>query len=303
MSDHITVARREDASGVARRAAAATLATATLAAALLALSPLAAQGQDWRTTTIMRQATNEQSLEVEVGYGAGRLSVEPAEGRMLYQATMRYDARGFSPVSDYSNGRLRLGVDGHDSMHLHDHEDGEGGRMTLRLGRGVPLDLDFEFGAAQAEIELGGLSVRSLDISTGASQTRLGFASANPIVLSRLNIDVGAAEFTARGLGNANAREIDLSFGVADVELEFDGEWRGDTHLEAEFGLGSLTLRVPRDVGLRVRKETLLASFEAPRMTRRDNDEYYSDNWNGASRRLTVKVDAAFGDITIDWID
>ena len=71
----------------------------------------------------LRQATNEQSLEVDVGYGAGRLSVEPADGRMLYQATMRYDARGFSPVSDYSNGRLRLGVDGHENMHLPDRED------------------------------------------------------------------------------------------------------------------------------------------------------------------------------------
>ena len=272
-------------------------------AALLALSPLAAAAQDWRTTTIMRQATSERALDVEVGYGAGRLVIEPAEGRMLYQASVRYDARGFQPVAEYTDGRLRLGVDGHDNLHLPDEEDAGGGRMTLRLGRGVPLDLDFEFGAAMAEIELGGLSVRSLDLSTGASETRVDFSEPNPIELEQLNFDVGAAQFTARGLGNANARDIRLNGGVADMELDFSGDWRGNTHLEADFGLGSLTLRVPPDVGVSVRKETLLASFEAPRMSRRDgdDDEYYSDNWDDATRRLTIDINAAFGDIRIEW--
>ena len=272
-------------------------------AALLALSAPAAEAQDWRTTTIMRQATNEEALDVEVGYGAGRLEVEPAEGRMLYQASLRYDARGFRPVADYSNGRLRLGVDGNDNIHLPDDEDAEGGRMTLRLGRGVPLDLDFEFGAALAEIELGGLSVRNLSVSTGASETRVVFSQPNAIALDDMRFDVGAAQFTARGLGNANVREIRVNGGVAEMTLDFSGTWRGNTRLEVDFGLGSLTLRVPRNVGVRVHKETLLASFEAPRMSRRDDDNYYSDNWSESNRRLDVTIDGAFGDITIDWID
>jgi hypothetical protein len=272
-------------------------------AALLALAPLAAEAQDWRTTTIMRQVTDEESLDVEVGYGAGRLEIGPAEGRLLYQASVRYDARGFEPVAEYIDGRLRLGVDGNDNLHLPEDDDHhDGGRMTLRLGRGVPLDLDFEFGAAMAEIELGGLTVRRLEISTGASETRVDFSEPNPISMETLSFDVGAAQFTARGLGNANAREIQLNGGVAEMELDFSGRWRGNTHLEVDFGLGSLTLRIPRDVGVRVNKETLLASFEAPRMSRRgDSDVYYSDNWDESSRRLTVDLNAAFGDITIDW--
>ena len=276
---------------------------AATVAALVALSPPEAQGQDWRTTSIMRQHTGEQALDVEIGYGAGTLTVEPSDGPMLYQASLRYDANGFEPVAEYTNGRLRLGVDNHDRMDMGDHEDDEGGRMALRLGRGVPLDLDFEFGAALAEIELGGLSVRRLELSTGASETRVRFSERNPIRMESLTIDVGAADFAMRGIGNANARKIRLNGGVAEMELDFSGAWSGDTHLEADFGLGSLTLRIPRDVGLRVRKDTLLASFEGPRMSRRGDNTYYSDNWDAASRRLTVDIDAAFGDITIDWID
>ena len=300
MSEHFALTRA--AAGAVRRVRRAALASAAVAAAGLALSPLAAAGQDWRTTTIMRQATTEEHLDVQVGYGAGRLRVEPAEGRMLYQASVRYDANAFEPVASYSNGRLELGVDNHHDMDLPDHEDDETGHLNLRLGRGVPLDLDFEFGAAMAEIELGGLSVRNLDIGTGASETRVRFSEPNPIVLQRIAFDVGAASFTARGLGNANVREITLNGGVAEMTLDFSGAWRGNTHLEADFGLGSLTLRVPRDVGVHVHKETLLASFDAPRMSK-DGNDYYSDNWESASRRLTVDVNAAFGDISIDWIE
>ena len=270
--------------------------------ALLTLSAGAAGAQDWRTTTIMRQATNEQSLAVEIGYGAGQLRVEPADGRMLYQASVRYDANAFDPIAEYSNGRLRLGVDNEDNLDMPDDDDDETGRMSVKLGRGVPLDLDFEFGAALAEIELGGLSVRRLEIGTGASETRVRFSEPNPIPLEHVSFDVGAASFSVRGLGNANAREIQLNGGVAEMELDFSGSWRGNTHLEADFGLGSLRLRVPRDVGVHVRKETLLASFDAPRMDR-DGDDYYSDNWQSASRRLTVHINAAFGDISIDWIE
>lgn len=272
-------------------------------AALLALSAGAAGAQDWRTTTIMRQTTNEQRLDVEIAYGAGELRVEPTDGRMLYQASVRYDANAFEPVADYSNGRLRLGVDNeHDDLDLPDYEGDDTGRMSVRLGRGVPLDLDFEFGAAMAEIELGGLSVRSLHIGTGASETRVRFSEPNPIPLERIAFDVGAASFTARGLGNANARHIALNGGVAEMVLDFSGAWAGNTHLEADFGLGSLTLRIPRDVGVHVNKETLLASFDAPRMSR-DGNDYYSDNWRDAARRLTVDIDGAFGDISIEWIE
>ncbi|HEX6590234.1 MAG TPA: toast rack family protein [Longimicrobiales bacterium] len=270
--------------------------------ALLALSAGAAGAQEWRTTTIMRQATNEDALAVEIAYGAGELRVEPADGRMLYQASVRYDAERFEPVASYSNGRLELGVDNHEDLDLPDYEGDDVGRLNLRLGRGVPLDLDFEFGAAMAEIDLGGLSVRSLDIGTGASETRVRFSEPNPIELERIGFDVGAASFTARGLGNANARTIVLNGGVAEMTLDFSGQWRGNTHLEAAFGLGSLTLRVPRDVGVHVHKETLLASFDAPRMDK-DGNDYYSDNWRTASRRLTVDIDGAFGDISIDWIE
>lgn len=277
------------------------LSAALLVAGALAAIPAAGAAQDWRTTTMMRQRGGEDALAVDLEYGAGSLTVQPGDDNALYRANLRYDAERFQPITDYRPGRLRIGMDSHEGLNLRDHDTSRA-RLDLSLARGVPLDLDFSFGAAEADVELGGLTIQKLKVSTGASRTNLRFSRPNPSGMETLEFEVGAAEFEATGLGSAHARELKLEGGVADVTLGFDGEWTGDAHLEVEMGLGSLTLRVPRDVGLRIRKDTFLASIDAPRMSK-DGDVYVSDNWGQAEHKLSVEVDAAFGSISVDWID
>ena len=51
----------------------------------------AAQAQNRRTVTMSRQVEDEQDLEVNVEYGAGRFSVGPAEAGVLYHMQIEYD--------------------------------------------------------------------------------------------------------------------------------------------------------------------------------------------------------------------
>lgn len=274
---------------------------AALALALAALfgSAAAAAAQEWRSTTIMRQAADTDELEVEVGYGVGRFVIEPTDD-MLYRANIRYDAERFDPIVEYEEGRLHVGVEGNDGGMSSDTE--EGNRLELVLGRGVPMTLDLEFGAVEADLDLGGLSVRGLEVSTGASQTEMSFSRPNPEPLEHARFDVGAAEFHVRGLGNANVREVSLHGGAADIRLGFQGEWSHDVDLDVEVGLGSVTVVVPGDVGVRIEKDTFLASVGGPRMHER-NGTFYSENWDEARYRLRVEVDAAFGDFNVEWTD
>lgn len=271
---------------------------ATVAATLLLVCAAPAAGQDWHQNTIMRQTVDTETLEVELGYGAGELTIEPADD-LLYWARVRYDANRFDAVNRYENGRLQLGVEGRGRSLSGEYE---GNRLEVRLGRGVPLMLDLEFGAVEADIELGGLSVADLEVSTGASETRLRFSRPNPVRMREAHFTVGAADFQATGLGHANVERVRLEGGVADMTLGFEGRWTHDVHLDVDLGLGSVTVRMPRDIGVRVDKETFLASVGGERMNER-GDSHYSNNWDSARYKLTIDVDAAFGDIEIDWID
>jgi hypothetical protein len=267
--------------------------------ALLALAlPAGAAAQDWRSVTYLRQVAGEDRLRVDVEYGAGRFEVEPAAPETLYRANLRYDSDVFRPVSNYRNGELRIGVDGGNIR----GRNLKSGHLQLRLSPTVPLDLNLKFGATEADLELGGLRIQSARISTGASKTDLRFSEANPDVCRFIEVEVGAAQFTATGLANLHAQRLKLSGGVGEVVLDFTGDWRSDMSADISMGLGALTLRVPRGVGVRVHKEGLLAGFDSQGLVKR-GDAYFSEDWEGADRKLDINVDAALGSIRMAWVD
>lgn len=274
--------------------------TATVTAVSVAILGVAssAHAQDWRTVTSLRQFKAEQALRVDVEYGAGRLFITPGEANALYKATLRYDAKAFRPLTQYEDGRLRIGIEGGSIK----GRNMKSGRLDLALGTRVPLDLHLKFGAVRAQMELGGLRIREAHIQTGASETDITVSSQNREPCSLLKVEVGAAAFTASSLGNLNCNRFEVSGGVGDVKLDFNGAWRVDSDIDIDMGLGSLTLSVPRGLGMQVRKSGFLASFDSQGLIKRGN-VYYSENWDQATNRITVNIDAAFGSIRVVWVD
>lgn len=268
------------------------------AIALLALTSAGGSAQEWRTITQMRQATaGQELLQVALQYGAGNLKLSAGDPGLLYRATMRYDADAFEPELNYRSGRLRLGLD---DIRVRGRNI-RTGELDVLLGPDVPVDLQLEFGAARANVDLTGLSVRSVKLATGASETVLRISESNPIVCQRVDLDVGAAKFQAFGLGNLNSPSLTFSGGVGDVTLDFTGEWSADMDARIRMGLGSLTIRVPRGLGLRVEKAGLLVGFDSEGLIKR-GDVYESQNWARAEHRLTIDIAAAFGSIRVAWV-
>lgn len=270
-----------------------------LVAALLMVLPASAEAQSWRDLTLSRVRSAERVMDVRVRYGAGELDLMAAEDAdLLYRAELRYDEDRFEPVAEYQDGVLEVGVTsigrnikvGRQSQ----------AHLDLTLSRSVPLRLDVEVGAADVEMDLGGLQLASLELQTGASRSLLNMTEANPIRMEFADISAGAAEFTARGLGNFNADRISVDAGVGDVHLDFTGAWERDAQVEIDMGLGALHLTFPEGLGVMIRKDSFLTSFDASGLRKR-GDAFYSENWDDAGRRITIDLDAAFGSVDIDW--
>ena len=204
-------------------------------------------------------------------------------------------------MSTFNGEHLKLGVTGQREGRVKANIR-EGGRLSLALGPDVPLDLDLEMGAVEADIDLSGLRIASAKISTGASDSRIRFSMPNRERMRHLTIEAGAAAFRAEGLGNANVESLRVEGGVGDMTLDFTGEWRGDTNATIDIGLGAVTLRVPRGVGVQVTKDTFLMGFDSQDLVKR-GAVYYSLDWESASHRLIVDINGAFGSIDIQWVD
>jgi len=299
------------------------------AAAFVTLASLSSAsgvaGQEWRDFRSARQVNDVGSLEMHVVYAAGRLTLGPSEGRLLYDANLHYDANHFEPQRswrlDGDRGRLRLAVSSVPSADESD-EDGtvkiewddweldfdlenlprsgsETGQLDVRLNRSVPIALKVRAGAARTRLELGGLTLTSVEIATGASDARVAFGSANQTRMDQLSMKSAAAEFSAEGLGNARFDHFDFGALIGDVTLDFAGDWDGDATAKIKMGLGELMIRVPTEIGVRIQRKSLLTSFSAEDFER-DGDVYVSPNWDSAAIQLDIELEAGLVSVEVE---
>ncbi len=275
-------------------------------AAFTALSVCTGVAQTWRTLSSARQVHGEHALDVHVRYGAGKFTLSQAPAGTLYRMDMTYDEDRQRPIHEYdpASSALEVGV-----RNLNDHgvswsrrHNEEAPTFDLALAAGLPVDLDIEIGAAQASAELGGLSIRSLHYTTGASESTLRFGTRNPVACDELTVEVGAAALHALGLANAGCRRLRFSGGVGELELDFSGVWHQPVDASVSVGIGSLKLHIPRDVGVALHLNRFLTSFEQAGFVRR-GDNWYSANFQTARNRLNLDVNASFGGVEVSWID
>jgi len=268
------------------------------------VAPAVARAQPLRTLSSARQLHGETALTVDVTYAAGRFRLDSAAPGALYQMVMRYDEDKFIPIREYdaATGVLRLGLKTVGHVTLADHDEDDKPSLDLALAPGIPLALSVELGAAEATAEFGGLSLRSLRYKTGASHTDLRFSRPNPIACDSMDLEAGAAQLTATGLANANCRHLTIGGGVGALTLDFSGDWRGPTDVDAHLALGELKLEVPRNLGVAITLDRFLASFEQNGFTKR-GDVYYSGNYAATRAHLNVRVQSAFGGIQVVWVD
>ena len=265
----------------------------------LACTATGLAAQDWSTVTASRQLSGEREIEVQVEYGAGVLDLRPGEPGTLYRMELRYDRDLMEPQTRYEDGILEIGMDRVGRGIRMGSRDGSG-RLDLELSPEVPLLLDLEFGAARADLDLGGLAIRELNVETGASDTRIEVSMPNPVELELASFEAGAANLVATGLGNLNAARIRLEAKAGKATLDFDGEWQRDADVDLDLDLGAVELRFPRGLGVQLVVDALLTSVDAQEMFRR-GDSYYSADWDGAETRITMEIDAHIGAIDVVW--
>jgi len=281
-----------------RRLTLPTIGSVALVALLAA--PGTAEAQNWRETTISRQLEGTAPVRAEVTYGAGTFTLKGTDERLLYRMRIRYDADVFTPISEFTGDRLRIGMEG-SGRRVRVGRNQSGGSMDLELARGVPMDLTLSFGAVKADVDLGGLALTGLELATGASESRIDVSAPNTARLGTAQFKVGAADFALTRMGNLGAERIQIHAGVGQVRLTLDGAWRHDAQVSVDMGVGSLQLNIPEGLGVRIRKDSFLTSFDPEGLVKR-GDAYYSLDWDTADRKVTIDLNTAFGSVQVLWI-
>lgn len=246
------------------------------------------------TESITVAAPDEEETRLSLSFGAGKLTLSPAsQGDNLVDGTIIYNVDDLKPeiIENGNEIEIRQG----DFKNLPPFKDMKN-EWDLKLGN-MPMDLVISAGAYDGTIELGGLSLQSLEVNDGASNVDLSFSEPNPVEMSILRYATGASDVTLTGLANANFSTLTFSGGAGNYTLDFSGELQRDAVATIDSGLGNLTLIVPEGVNAKVTVQGAAMNI-SPGSGWLQSGQNYTREGDGFT--LTIVVKMAAGNLLLD---
>jgi hypothetical protein len=247
---------------------------------------------------------SEKSLDANVRFDIGSLEVTGQKGSDLYSMDLEYDKASYQPDVHYeTSGQVGILTFKLESTHkIGLRSERQNNRLRLSLADSVPLNLRVNTGVGDARLSLSGMKVSRLDLESGVGGSKLSAYEPNPVSCDFIRIKNGVGSMDAVGLGNLNFRELEFEGGVGGASLDFSGQWKQDADVRIQVGVGGVNVRMPRDVGVRVEAEKhFLSGLHLDGFNKRDA-YYYSDNYDKAKTRVTLRVATGVGGFKISWL-
>ncbi len=251
--------------------------------------------------------TKEKSLRAIIDVSFGDISLQ--QGSKDKIVVLDYE-------DDSENGqRLQVSYDIHDGegelkvrlkkrSHVwgdEDSDDSHRRKLTIWLTDGLPMSLDVELGAGRGDIDLTGLQLQDLKISTGASSVDVQCDKLNPITADEVNFESGVSKFTAVDLSNTNFKKLKFSGGVGSYRLDFGGNLQHDATAKIEVGLGSVSVSVPKQIAAKLLYDaSFFSSFDLDDdFVKTKSGVYETEDSEDSEGRLTLQIEAGLGSVKV----
>jgi hypothetical protein len=185
------------------------------------------------------------------------------------------------------------GDDGSDEDHTR--------KLTVRLGDQIPISLEVVLGAGKGDIDLSGLLVRDLKVSTGASSVDLRCDKPNAIPAEDVRIESGVSKFTATNLCNTNFKNLKFSGGVGSYRLDFGGDLHHEANAKIEVGLGSVTVSVPKQIPAKLLYDaSFFSSFSLDDdFTKTRSGVYETEDFKDSDNHLIIEIESGLGSVKV----
>jgi hypothetical protein len=256
---------------------------------------------DYETVTQRVDAEGATRIEVTCDFEAGQLWLRSGDIPDAANIEITYTPRWVSYDIDYSKrgntGHLVLGSELRRKRSFDDVEN----EWQVTLSDRLPVSLDLDIGACEADLDFGGLPLEGLDLDVGASSSRVEFSKPNPVRLKEIRIETGASSLELYDLGNANFEYLTLDCGATSCDMDFRGEFSGESKVELDVGVASVDIYVPQGIGVRVETDDdgwfSSVDFQDLRLERVRKDTYESSNYARADSRLIFRVSVGMGSV------
>jgi len=249
----------------------------------------------------------EKSLDSTIRFDIGSLEITGADKTAdSYSLNLEYDKASYSPELRYDLNPT--GEEGKLSFNLQStrrsgvRRQRYNNRIRLALTNSVPLNLTVNAGVWEARLSLSGMKLARINLEAGVGGAKISVYEPNSIPCEYVGIKNGVGGLDAVGLGNLDFRTLEFEGGVGGADLDLTGEWKNDAEIRIKIGVGGVNVRMPRELGVRVETEKhFLSGVQLEGFKQRDST-YYSNNYDDAKIRVSVRVETGVGGLKISWI-
>jgi len=122
--------------------------------------------------------------------------------------------------------------------------------------------------------------------------------SLNPVPVWDVRLDVGATKLNC-DLQAFRVNRLQVNAGAASIHLTL-GDRQPETSVEIDAGASSIVLRVPASAGCEVHLDAPMSSKKLPGFTREGDGRYVTDNFESATQKVHVGVDAGVSSVNVE---
>ncbi|HEX7973272.1 MAG TPA: toast rack family protein [Anaerolineales bacterium] len=249
-----------------------------------------------QTEAINVEAPSSGSVaNLKLSFAAGKLTLAPGAENGLVSGTATYNVADLKPQVSTNGNSVTIQTGDLKINGIPNFGKNYKNEWDLKLGSAT-MNLVINAGAYDGNIDLGGLSLQSLDVTDGAANADLGFSSPNKTDMASLRYETGASSVKLTGLGNANFSEMTFKSGAGNYTLDFSGSLKRDATVDVQSGVSQLVIVVPEGVSARVAMKSGLSNVTSQGNWQKSGSDYVL---SGRGPALTISVSMGAGNLEL----
>lgn len=113
-----------------------------------------------------------------------------------------------------------------------------------------------------------------------------------------LRLNVGAARVDCE-LDSIKVRSLKIKTGASDVSLSLGDLYADDVNLDISAGAAAVKISVPQSVGVQVRTDLSLSSYDFEDMKEVGEEKFRTENFDEAEKKIFIKIDGGMSSVHI----
>lgn len=239
-----------------------------------------------------------RTTEININIDAAEVDIRPVDGENVI-VKADFDRRDYDLNIEFDEDEPSLDIE-FDKDNWNDDHNGSA-RILIEIPMRPNIILDAKLKAGEIDIELGGVALEELELTTWAGEVEFGLSDRNRVVCRKASINTKVGETRIIGLSNLRFENIDIDGGIGEMRIDFRGHGEKEASAEIDLDIGETHIEIPNDLGVRlaISKFLFLTEVDVSSRFEKSGNRYYSKEFDSSERTLELEVSPGLGSFHI----